>query len=102
MPGILCAVSRPVKGKAFLQVTTNEETSDSSVSCRQVEEMTKQDIQNLTDFEIQATEVEIKDDQEAKAFRSVFARDTSNSWKDKQTSVYRFFDFGRECDFLCV
>ena len=84
---VTCYISRPLKGGISGGLGMAEETSDSSISCRQVGEIQDSEISKLKEFEDRAKKLKGK---KAISFRSVFKEDTSLFFKN--TYVVRFFD----------
>lgn len=88
--GVSCYVSRPVIGGIKGGIGIAEETSDSSLSCRQIGPITEKDIENLNAFEKKAQKKEGKD---RVNYRSVFKKHTNLFFK--HTWVVRFYDSKR-------
>lgn len=88
--GISCYISRPVKGGIGGAIGTAEETSDSSLSCRQTGPITDQDIGKLQNFEKNGRD---KEGKENISYRSVFKTATNLFFKN--TWVVRFYDSKR-------
>ena len=79
---IVCYISRPVTGGVSGLVGLAEEKSDSSISCRQVGPVTKEQVITLREFDEEAGD--------SRSRRSVFSVDTNIFFK--HTSVVRFMD----------
>ena len=84
---VTCYISRPIKGGIKGGLGIAEETSDSSISCRQVGQIQDSEISDLKEFEKAGKKLKGK---KAIAFRSVFKEDTNLFFKN--TYVVRFFD----------